>query len=75
MTATITLVLLNYYNQLLRMEQKAAKVYLPNSYEQFLMQKKKTSKPGVHQKAQNTFLEASKENKNSQAEHSEEDHP
>ena len=57
------------------MEQKAAKVYLPNSYEQFLLQKKKTSKPGVHQKAQNNFLEASKENKNSQAEHSEEDRP
>lgn len=57
------------------MEQKAAKVYLPNSYEQFLMQKKKTSKPAVHLKPQNTFLEASKENKNSQAEQSEEEQP
>jgi|688.fasta_scaffold575164_3 hypothetical protein len=55
------------------MEQKAAKIYLPSSYEQFLMQKKKTSKPVVHQKLQNTLIEASKDNKNSQADHSEEE--
>lgn len=32
------------------MDQKTNKVYLPSTYEQFLQQKKKTTKPVVHPK-------------------------